>query len=519
MALCFSGTSLYRFDETTSNWNAVFSNLVPTEVNGELTRWDFAVYKNVIYMCDGVNPYCSYDTGGAGNFAQHGLTAIPTPSFDAATDTVTSAAHTLSNGDEVLFSTTGTMPAGLEAYRVYYVVNVAVNTFKVSNTPGGTAIDFTTNGTGTFSGSLSAQARVRYLQYMGDRVFGAGQDLNPNTLYYTAAAPANALNIETNALVVGGDEIGRINGIRDMGSEILVMKNRRWYDVDVATPSATPIDAENGGYSNRSVRNVNNSIFYFNDDGINQLNRRQGTVGGQSLQAAAISEDLRELTDLITPLQYNANCGWFDRVKGNYYFSFDTNGDNVPDTTIVWSSIVGSWSQYEIPNVYDYGEYIDSEGNSRIVAASANGGQMWELETDYYDNGTDIDYELETKNFFFGQPGLWKTVQYVDIIGYKSEGQDVTVSVKIDGEVVAQSILTDAFLNTNASAAVTLGTSPIGLFSTGGGAITDTQTTLTMYPYVMRVPLYGSGTSCSVNMYSEEGPIAWTFDKLRIGVE
>jgi hypothetical protein len=62
-----------------------------------------------------------------------------------ATDTVTSNSHGLSNGDRVAFTIIGAA-TGLRYDRVYYVSNVATNTFKVSATSGGSAI---TLGTAT----------------------------------------------------------------------------------------------------------------------------------------------------------------------------------------------------------------------------------------------------------------------------------------------------------------------------------------------------------------------------------
>lgn len=56
----------------------------------------------------------------------------------AATDTVTSTSHGLSNGDRVAF--TAGVASPLRYDRVYYVSNVATNTFKVSETSGGSAI-------------------------------------------------------------------------------------------------------------------------------------------------------------------------------------------------------------------------------------------------------------------------------------------------------------------------------------------------------------------------------------------
>jgi hypothetical protein len=76
--------------------------------------------------------------------------------------------------------------------------------------------------------------------------------------------------------VVGGDETGSINGLTELGQVILAYKSNRVYSVDVTNTKATPVDAHNGGYSNRSIKPVANSIVYFTDKGVDTLKPRSG---------------------------------------------------------------------------------------------------------------------------------------------------------------------------------------------------------------------------------------------------
>lgn len=76
----------------------------------------------------------------------------PTATFtaDNATDTMTATLHGLLNGVIVNVSNSGGgLPAGLAAATDYYVVGATANTFQLSATSGGSAINITTNGTGT----------------------------------------------------------------------------------------------------------------------------------------------------------------------------------------------------------------------------------------------------------------------------------------------------------------------------------------------------------------------------------
>ena len=64
---------------------------------------------------------------------------------------VTATAHGLSDGDTVILETDGALPTGLSADTQYYVVNKATDTFQLSSTSGGSAI----NTTGSQSGNHS----------------------------------------------------------------------------------------------------------------------------------------------------------------------------------------------------------------------------------------------------------------------------------------------------------------------------------------------------------------------------
>lgn len=64
---------------------------------------------------------------------------------------ITWAGHGLAVGQAVVFSSTGSLPTGLTAGTTYYVIanGLAANTFQVSATPGGTAVNTTAAGSGT----------------------------------------------------------------------------------------------------------------------------------------------------------------------------------------------------------------------------------------------------------------------------------------------------------------------------------------------------------------------------------
>ena len=82
-----------------------------------------------------------------------GVTTHPTQNFtvNTTTDALLCNAHGVEQDDQIIVSTTTTLPSGLAASTRYFARDVTPNNFTVSSTPGGAVIDITSSGTGTHS--------------------------------------------------------------------------------------------------------------------------------------------------------------------------------------------------------------------------------------------------------------------------------------------------------------------------------------------------------------------------------
>lgn len=69
--------------------------------------------------------------------------------IDTGTETLTSNSHGFTDGQEVKVYATTTIPGGLSDNRTYFVISAATNTFQLSTTSGGSAVDITSAGSGT----------------------------------------------------------------------------------------------------------------------------------------------------------------------------------------------------------------------------------------------------------------------------------------------------------------------------------------------------------------------------------
>jgi hypothetical protein len=75
----------------------------------------------------------------------------------ATTDIITSNSHGLKEGDVLVFTTSGTLPAGLSLLTEYQVKDVTTNTFKVNTLSTGVEADITGTGSGTHAFHLQGR--------------------------------------------------------------------------------------------------------------------------------------------------------------------------------------------------------------------------------------------------------------------------------------------------------------------------------------------------------------------------
>jgi hypothetical protein len=121
----------------------------------------------------GAVPIVSITTGSSPTITVKNKTFAPAD-VDTGTETITIASHGFVNGQKVRFVSSGTLPGGLTANDNVFIINTTVNTFQISQSFGGAAINLTTAGTGTHTvfrfHNLSA----------GDYVTLSGTDCDPN---------------------------------------------------------------------------------------------------------------------------------------------------------------------------------------------------------------------------------------------------------------------------------------------------------------------------------------------------
>lgn len=505
-AICFSGTWAYSYTEWSDTRSAITA---PTLAQYETLDWqtnkrtrrDFSVYKDVVYMCNWVDLYSSYNWT---TWNSIWLSASVTCTIDHTTDTITKVAHWLAVNDELYFVSSGTIPWGIVTYQIYYVQAIpTADTFKIATTPSAsTVVNITSNWTWTINYYKITEPRIRYITINQWVCRSAGEDKNPSTLYYSnpLTGLSDLTNINTNLAIIWPSEDGIINGINDYAQGIVTFKNNTIYYSSLSSWAYTSdkIDSQSWWYADRATCRINNSLVYFNERGIDILAKRIWVEWASAIETSLLSTKIRTYIDLIEPNVYNSWVWLYIKWLGNYYFTFDTNNDDIPDTTLVYSSNTWWRTYYTYPSFYDYWYYITEDNEIKYIWASALWWQLYQLETWYTDDGNDIDFEIQTKNFDMWDPTQRKSFGYCDFVWYKQEWWDVDITIYIDWEVYNESIIEDTHLDTNESHSLWIG----ALWTDMIWASHDDSNELSLYPFHVRLPLFVRWKEIAFNISS-----------------
>lgn len=171
---------------------------------------------------------------------------------DSGTDVITCYNHGYTNGDGVFMQSNGTIPAGISATTGYYVVDATTDTFKISTSYSGVALDITSAGSGIHAVHSPPNTGIRVNHYeglqsstvVGNTYIGCGYDCS---IYILAGYTLrNSVTVIGNTIKGGQircDSIGGYGAVTaDSGTNRLTLSAHSYSEGD-----AIIIDANSSG--------------------------------------------------------------------------------------------------------------------------------------------------------------------------------------------------------------------------------------------------------------------------------
>ena len=338
------GTTLEFLDDET--WTTVPG--IPTYTTG--LKFGFANDETYLYGSNGVDKFFFWD-------GQNIDDTVFT--MDHTTDTFTATDHGLEIGSMIKVKSSGTLPGALAAGTYYYIVNdgFTANTFKVSETPGGTTLNISNNGSGThefYSAGvfeINNNPKGRIMEFFLRRLFVSGIPSEPAKVYYSDLLnPTDFSGGDAGAFVVGegGDEITSLKVFTSPTSGEVVLfvfkKSSRIYMVTFDSAGLLTIKEarrNTGAVNHQSTLMVENDLMYI-DEGNNIVNIGYKENIQNDLRTESTSVGIDRTTNAIN---FQEACGVYWKKRRMVFMTGKTFGSDNNDTTLVYFYDYNSWCQ------------------------------------------------------------------------------------------------------------------------------------------------------------------------------
>ncbi|MFA5153465.1 MAG: hypothetical protein WC554_12955 [Clostridia bacterium] len=281
------------------------------------------------------------------------------------------------------------------------------------------------------TGNASGAPIGKFIDNFRSRVWIAGNSTYPDRLYYSSVPSAVATPIVTwDTDIATGDWIDispqdgeNITALKRAKDALLVFKENHIYRVYSINETEPDPKINVGTKSQESVVEAKDGVYFHHWSGIYRY------ADGQIQEISVpVSDYIKAIAD------YTNICGWADSDHVNMSIGTITvDGKSIPNCVLRYTISSQVWTVCSYPTKPLCSSRYVSTTEYRIVGD--NNGNVLEVDTGYDDNGTSIQYRLNTRPFTFD--GLFSTRKDISQLFISSDNMtNATLGYKADGELL-----------------------------------------------------------------------------------
>ena len=308
------------------------------------------------------------------------------------------------------------------------------------------------NGTSVNSIPVAANAPsgIKLLTSHTERLF-AVRTAEPDTIYVSDILSAEGTSAwsAVDSFRVGGDGEPIVAMQSWTGFRLVVFKDNSTYVIET-DPTATisnwvvqRISREVGCIAPRSVAQVGANLYWLARDGVRTMQR---TLAGTEQEISepiskVIDSTIREIN--LTHIQKSAGVYWDNR----YILSIPTSTSSTPNCSICYNTIHRSWSGKWTGDFKAsvFSPYTNSPSNLLALALPDGRVLQWrewakdenEVDSDYEDSGSGIPTSITTREFTWGEPMSYKSLNNLEVQFYASRALASVYIVNDEGDTVS----------------------------------------------------------------------------------
>jgi hypothetical protein len=211
-----------------------------------------------------------------------------------------------------------------------------------------------------------------------------------------------------------GDEI---KGLIEFQDSIIVFKERSIWQVtlaasgDIVVPTVKMLMRGIGSVSHRTIKHVENDVFFLTRKGVYALGNEANYVGN-ILRTNELSAKVRPLFQSLTPSQLEQSCAVYQDNK--YRIAYPSTLADKNTREIIYDRERLAWmgpnSYPAVPAIYEV--YYDGSNKENLVWGDADDNYVTEMSSAYSnDKGVKIQTILLTKKTAFNNPFRFKQVK------------------------------------------------------------------------------------------------------------
>lgn len=353
-------------------------------------------------------------------------------------DLVTASSHGFVNGDSVSFSVI-TTTTGISINTTYWVVNAAANTFQVSLTKGGAAINLVSNGTGTIK--KLATAPTFLVSHLG-RLWAGGVPEFPYRLYYSAALDGEDFSSAGGGgsidLDMIGDDLG-LTGAASFQNKLYIFLRNAIFEL--ATPDVSDrstwyvelLTEEVGCINFSTIQVIGNDVIYASDRGITSL---RSTDKASQAEIALLSRDIQSTwNDQVDKNRLDQLCSVLDPVEGLYILSAPSTGSTANDIVLAMNLNSMAWMTWENVDLRSMTKVFIS-GRPVMLGGAENGRIVIFNDSTRLDVGTQYTAYFKTGVIYpGGNPTIEHVFKSITLLASTNSTNQVTIGWDIDGRI------------------------------------------------------------------------------------
>lgn len=269
--------------------------------------------------------------------------------------------------------------------------------------------------------------KCKWLKWHRNYMFFAGNSTNNNYLYVSNLNDPQTCTRASDYFVFS-EPITALGELKDF---LVVFGERSIWTLQVVGVTlsnwvVTPVNDAVGCVAPRSIRKVDNDLYYLANDGVRSLL----LTAEDKVRVGRLSDKIKTTIDSINSSKVGDSCAAF--YKNKYYLGIPTGASTYPNTVMVLDTVVGGWMKISgwTPSVFTV---YNNETTEYLYMGEAQADtKTYQAEYGSTDNGTSIDADWQGKAITVGYPDRYKRWYRCDVWAYDPGDYQLSVSQNHD---------------------------------------------------------------------------------------